>query len=239
MTPPGPGEIFAALEASWPPQERVSCGPFVLRRDESTSQRTLAATQSAEHFTDSDIDTAETQMRAWGQTPLFQIRPEHGTLDTALAARGYQKADPSLLYLEVTSKLVGDLPSARAWPVWPPLACQREIWAQGGLDPGRIAVMERAAEPRVSILGRTGDSPAGATFLGALGSIAMLHAVEVDASMRRRGVARQMMVAAANWCAENGIDWLSLIVTEANRAAIAFYERAGFVRVGSYHYRKQ
>ena len=116
-------------------------------------------------MTGDDITDAERQMRVMGQNPLFMIREGDASLDTQLAQRDYQVSDPTLLYVAPTEALVADLPLTDAMPSWPPLAVQRELWANGGVDSARVAVMERAKGLKTAILGRSGDVPAGTAFV--------------------------------------------------------------------------
>jgi RimJ/RimL family protein N-acetyltransferase len=58
----------------------------------------------------------------------------------------------------------------------------------------------------------------------------------VSQSHRRRGVGRALLGAAVEWAREQGVRKLELHVFPYNEAAIALYERFGFVREG---YRKQ
>ena len=48
-------------------------------------------------------------------------------------------------------------PFLSSFPHWPPLGIARAIWAEGGIVPARLAVMDRVTLPKTAILGRTGD----------------------------------------------------------------------------------
>jgi len=52
---------------------------------------------------------------------------------------------------------------------------------------------------------------------------------------RRRGIGRALLEAAERWAAERGIRKLELHVFPHNEAAIALYERLGYVREGYRH----
>jgi GNAT superfamily N-acetyltransferase len=69
------------------------------------------------------------------------------------------------------------------------------------------------------------------------GEVGMLHALEVRPALRRTGVGRTLLHAAANWAAAMGASHLSLVVTRQNTAARALYARLGMETVGQYHYR--
>jgi GNAT superfamily N-acetyltransferase len=117
------------------------------------------------------------------------------------------------------------------------LAIQCEIWATGGIGPARLAVMDRAALPKTSFLGRTQDRPAGTAFAAIHDGIAMLHALEITPARRRRGLGATMMRAAAHWALEQGAADFSLLVTRENKSALGLYASLGFSPVGQYHYR--
>ena len=57
----------------------------------------------------------------------------------------------------------------------------------------------------------------------------------VAGSHRRRGIGRALLTAAETWAGEAGVTKLELHVFPYNAAAIALYERAGFVREGYRH----
>ena len=83
-------------------------------------------------------------MRAWGQPPLFRIRPGEEALDARLAARGYVVRDPTLI-LAAPAAAIAVPPGEAAVFGSGPLACMAEIWAAGGIGPARLAVMARVA----------------------------------------------------------------------------------------------
>lgn len=228
---------FAGLmEATWPPAERLRCGPFTLRRGLGGGSRVSAATAEAPCEAE-DITRTEAAMTEMGQRPLVMIRPGEATLDAMLAERGYAVMDPVVLYAARVADLKPPPDPLTAFPHWPPLQIARVLWAEGGIGAARLAVMERAAMPKAAILGRTGDRPSGVAFVARSGPVAFLHALEVSPASRRKGAARALVRAAALWAAEAGADWLALAVTEANDPARGLYASLGLQAVGQYHYR--
>ena len=240
--------ILKALDATWPARSRRRLGGWIIREGAGGGQRVSAATADAAATAASpgetpdlpDIAAAEAAMRALGQRPLFQLRPGQEALDAALAARGYARKDRSLLHVCETAALTTrPVPPVSAFAIWPPLAIQRELWAEGGIGPARIAVMMRVRGPRCALLARANDRPAATAFVAIEQKIAMLHALEVAPEHRRSGVGLNMLRAAAHWAQENGARVLSLTVTAANAPANALYSKAGMTVVGQYHYRVQ
>ena len=237
MTPPEATACLAALEATWPAAERTTSGPFTLRRGLGGGQRVSAATATGPAGAH-EIAAAERAMAAWGQAPIFMIRPGEEALDAALARRGYAVKDPVTLYAAAAGPLGAPRPQRlRHIRVWPPVAVQAELWEAGGIGPGRLAVMDRAAVPRVTLLGRIGQRSAGVAYVGACGDVAMLHALEVAPAGRRQGLGRDLMRGAALWAVEQGAAHLTVVVTDANHAANALYRSLGMVPVTRYHYR--
>lgn len=230
--------LYEVLEATWPTAARIPCGPITLRDGCGGGSRVSAATADSP-CSDDDIAKAATQMRAMGQDALFMIREGDAALDAQLAQKGYQIKDPVVLFASPIEDLAATLPPKTAFPAWPPLAVQREIWAKGGINAARLAVMDRAEGPKIAILGRLDDRPVGTVYVAIHRGIAMLHALEVDADYRRRSLARHLTIACANWARDNGATHLSLITTRANTAANALYTSLGMEVVGQYHYRIQ
>lgn len=225
---------FETLAATWPAAEIRRLGPWTLRRGDGGGNRVSAATLDGPMR---DLDAAEAAMRRWGQTPLFMIRAGEGALDDALADRGYARRDPTLI-LSAGAADIAPPGALAAIPCAGPLACMTEIWTAGGIGPERRAVMARSPPPRTWLLGRLENRPAGAAFLAARDDAAMLHALEVAAPARRRGLGAEMVRAAAAWAAAQGAARLLAAVTEANGAARGLYAGLGFREAARYHYRR-
>ncbi len=237
MTQPTADDLFEVLDATWAPARCIQAGPWTLREGVGGGQRVSAATANSP-VTETDLATAEAGMRALGQHPLFMVRPQDQELDRWLETRGYTIVDPVNMYLVRAEDIAEDLPMTLAIPTWPVLAIQRELWAEGGVGPGRIAVMERVSVPKVSILGRRSDTPGGTAFIAVHNGVAMLHALEVASSQRRKGVAETIMKGAANWAVDIGASWLALAVTRANGPANGLYDKLGMSVATNYHYRR-
>jgi len=65
--------------------------------------------------------------------------------------------------------------------------------------------------------------------LDAAGSRASLNAMWVAENVRRRGLARALVLAVRDWARERGASSLELEVTDSSRAAHALYTSLGFV----------
>lgn len=236
MTPLlSPSDFAQAMEATWPPLATFRHGPWLIREGAGGGKRVSAASAEAD-WDDADLPAAEAAMQALGQEPLFVIWPWDEALDSTLAAKGYEKFDPVLGYAAPVAAFAPPNPMA-AFPHWPPMQIATDIWEGGHIGPGRLAVMHRVRGAKTAILGRTEDKPSGTAFVAVHDDTAMIHALEVRPSMRRRGAGRQILCAAAQWAANNGADRLALAVTEANESARALYASFGMQVVGNYHYR--
>lgn len=227
-------QLYEVCEATWPPASRVNVDGWTLRDGAGGGKRVSAATMLRP---DADPGTAEMIMQAAGEPSLFMIRDGDEALDAVLQARGYKVVDPVNVYACPVSKLTDiPIPKVTAFSIWEPLAIMEEIWAEGGIGPARLAVMERAAV-KTGILSRWNEKPAGVAFAAIHDRICMVHAVEVLPHQRRSGVAGWMMRKAAFWAEENGADTISVLCTTANTGANALYASLGFHVVGHYHYR--
>ncbi|WP_323007305.1 GNAT family N-acetyltransferase [Pseudorhodobacter sp.] len=232
-----PDLIYDVLDHTWPAASYRHVGPWLIREGSGGGQRVSAATPEAA-FEASDIPQAEAAMTALGQAPLFMLRHGDGRLDAMLAARGYLRHDPVVLYAAALADLAMPAPSAMsAFSIWPPLSIAVDLWAEAGIGPGRLAVMHRVKGPKTSILGRVNDRASGVAFVACHHKIAMLHALEVSPTQRRQGSAINIMRMAAIWAQDHGAESLCLAVTEENVAARALYAALGMQAVGTYHYR--
>jgi GNAT superfamily N-acetyltransferase len=237
MSFPTSESLYKVLEDTWRPAALSRAGPWTIRDGQNGGQRVCAATVTGE-FSDADFDLAETAMRDLGQNHLFMIRAGDENLDASLQARGYEIKDPVTLYAIATERLTGaPIPPVSSFAIWPPLGIMQDLWAEGGIDRDRIAVMDRATGAKTGILARESGRAAGTGFVGISGEVAMLHAIEVVPAQRRKGVASNIMRSAAHWAQNSGAKYVSLAVTDANLPANALYTSLGMTTVGQYHYR--
>lgn len=235
IAPPAARRLMAAVDVTWPAAECRALGPWTLRRGAGGGQRVSAASTEDES---AGPEAAAEAMRAWGQAPLFRVEERQAALDERLEAAGYRRHDPVVLYAAPLAALDdGRDETARVIRVRAPLGLVDEIWARGGIGPGRRAVMDRAPAPKATLLARAGDRPAGVACVGLDGEVAMLHAIEVLPAERRRGAGETLVRGAASFAAEQGAAWLALAVTEANAPARALYAKLGMRVAGRYHYR--
>lgn len=229
-------DLYAAIDGTWPSASVIEVDGWTLRDGAGGGKRVSAATQAKPGAV---IDTAEMVMRAAGETSLFMIRAGEDDLDARLQARGYDLVDPVTLYTCPVQHLTDTpIPKVTAFAIWEPLAIMLEIWAQGGIGPERVAVMERAT-CKTGVLGRWNDQPSGAAFAAIHNGICMVHAVEVLPHQRGHGVASWLMRKAAFWAKEQGAEHIAVLSTEANTAAKGLYNALGLQPVGKYHYRQE
>ncbi len=230
--------LYAVIDATWPAAAMSTTGPFTIRDGQGGGQRVSAATTSGP-VTSADLPTAEQAMRDLNQPLLFMIRKGDNALDAMLSERGYDVVDPVNLYACPIELLTTELPPrTSSFAIWEPLAIQRDIWAAGGIGPGRIAVMERAEQPKTSLFGRDANRPSATGFVAIHDGIAMVHALEVLTRHRRAGQGRYLTQEAALWAVGQGATHMSVLCTVANVAANGLYSSLGMTLVGQYHYRK-
>ena len=239
MTTPDEFRLLAALEATWPPAAvDESAAPLWRLRDGAGAGKRVDSARALDPA--ARIAPAAAAMRAAGRRPLVQVSSDQSALDAALAAEGWEVVDPTLLMVAPVAALAAhEAPKGvKSVLVRTRLVLLDEIWEAGGIGPARRALMHRCALPKATIMTRTDDVVGGLSFVAVDGDVAMIHAVEVRPEVRRRGVARAGLAAAARFAAEAGADWLALAVTEANAGARALYDGAGMETVGRYHYRQ-
>ena len=236
MTLPSVHRLYQATNTTWPARTTRQEAGWEIRDGAGGGKRVSAVTLAQKEL--ADIDWIEATLTAQGQEHLFMIRDGDEILDEALATRGYKITDPVTLYLCDTARVrPASLPRAQSYSIWEPLHIMHEIWAVGGIQEPRIALMHRVQTPKTALLARSGDTPAGVGFLALDGDIAMLHAVEVLPSFRRTGVAKKLMAQAAKWAEDHGAKYMALMTTRDNKAANHLYSSLGMRPVGHYHYR--
>jgi GNAT superfamily N-acetyltransferase len=225
-------KIFAAVDATWPAHKTREIGGWIIREGRGGGQRVSAASGTG------DIGVAEKAMDALGQDHLFMIRGDQAELDTELAVRGYVIKDPvNLLVCDAANLVGGFKPKLEAIFAEFPMPMLAEIWAEGGIGPARLDVMQRANCTKTFVMGRIDERASAAAFVAASSGICMAHAVEVLARERRRGVAERMMRAAAWWGLRHGAETFCVLTTQANTGAQALYRKLGMETAAQYHYR--
>ena len=233
MIPPG---LEGAWIATWPAVEYAREGGFLVARGAGGGRR-VSATRAVAWWSDADIEAAEARQRAWREQPLFAVGRDDAALAEALATRGYRRAQPTLiLSAPVGSLAEPPIPPVTAMECWPPLAIQRDLWAQTSVGPARLAIMDRAEHPKTAILGRTKDRAAGVGFVAVHGAFAMLHALAVQRKWRGQGLGTWMVRRAARFAETHGASELALAVTASNDPARRVYDQLGFRQIGSYAY---
>lgn len=234
---PDTAMLAQVIDATWPAAVKEDHAGVTIRDGRGGGSRVSAATANRAVSAD-QLPALEAAMQALGQPRLFMIGADNTDLDALLANHGYVIKDTTLLFsAPLTPLLETPVPPVTSFQVWPMLACQREIWAAGGIGPARIAIMERATCPKSTFLGRINDAPAGTVYAGCHGTHAMLHALEITPAARRMGLAANLTRGVARWAATQGATTLSLATTQANSGARALYSSLGMTVVGQYHYR--
>ena len=230
MSLPGTPDVLETLDATWPAAEIIDLRPIRLQRGEGGGKRVSAASVLGEVDAE-DVTRAEAAMRGMGQRPLFMVSPSQSGLDAMLAARGYGVVDPVTLYAAPSRRGLVP-PVATDW--FPALEA---LWDSGGVGPARRAVMDRVIGDKAVLLLPDPELPEAAAFVACGGGGAMLHALHVDPTSRRRGLGRALTEGARAWSSEHGAPWLALAVTDANLPANTLYASLGFEPVGRYWYR--
>jgi len=205
----------------------------VLAHDESDDGRLAERIAAAEHFY-AERDAAV----------RFQVCPGcPPDLDRILADRGYRWDAPiSLQTMDVAAPV-------EARPV-PGL----DVRVGSGPAPGWLSVLATTGGPgtvvenETRLLNRVGLRSAYVTVFADDEPVAIGRAVADDGwtgvfgmatapRARRRGAARLVITAIADWAREQDAPRLYLQVERSNTAACRLYAAAGFTEVGTYHYR--
>lgn len=242
MTLPGGRDLARTMMKTWPSAGQTRVGRFTVGHGQGGGNRVSAARMvdlgdTGENITETDLGPVIREQKRLGQEFLFAVFDWQTALDQVLEQEGFTIRDATDMLACPIDAIAAAPPAVTCFDVWPPLAAQEEIWADGGIGPSRLSIMARAPMPKTTLFGRTADKPAGSAFVAIEGGIAMLHALEVLGPLRRKGLARTMTCAAADWARQRGALVFSVLVTQQNDAARALYRSMGMQKVASYHYR--
>lgn len=217
------------MEATWPPKIRETHEAYVLRQAEGGGGRVNSASLLPPAATPLQIEEAEARMRAWGLEPSFLITEDW----QAELLSDWKQGEHVLIY-------AGPCPQEAAGPytaAWPANAAQEALWEQAGTGAARRAVMGQVAVPKAALSLDIAGQTAGVLFAAVTQGHVVLQAVEVAPQLRRRGIGRALLAAAAQWGRAQGASRMMLVVTAQNTPALALYEAMGLRQIGAYHYR--
>ncbi len=236
MTAPSQIDLFNTVDATWAPYVFHTDENWLIREGAGGGQRVSATTllSGAQGY---QISTAVKKMVSLGQTPLFMIRNTDAKLDAELHGLNYDIVDPVVILIAKTKELLRTAPNQvqAVQTIDTPNENVKNIWASGGINQGRLNVMARVKAPKTII--NTGEM--GVAFAAAFNGVAMVHAVEVASSHRRKGVANALMYKAFQWAKEQNCMWVSVLTVRENIPARTLYENLGMVEAAAYHYRRE
>lgn len=235
-------DLPAVIAGTWPAASLHQAGRFVVPCGKGGGNRVSAARladpeDTGHNLTGAELAVMEGRQAELKQPPVVMVFDHQSELGAGLQDAGYTMRDATCALGMPCSELAAPPPPVTCFAIWPPLAIQEDIWAAGGVSSSRLAVMARAEGPKTSLFGRVGDRPAGTAFVAIHSGIAVVHALEIAASARRKGLAQLMMRAAADWGQRAGADTLLVLVTRENLPAQRLYTSLQLRPVGQYHYR--
>lgn len=232
-----PNSFWAASEICWPPLNKKNIGPWVIREGAGGGSR-VSSTTANDFFTKEDIFIAENHMQLLNQKNIFQIREKDLELDNILDRLGYSLVDKTVVYGSKIAKMSSPcVPPMTAFNIWPPLRIMKDIWEIGGTTDSRISVMERCKVRKTAILGRIENKAAGCAFISEYKGIAILQALFVLPSYRRKGLARFLISESVKWVSYADSAYLALMTDKYNKEARGLYDSLGMKIIDKYHYR--
>ncbi|WP_169313923.1 GNAT family N-acetyltransferase [Stackebrandtia nassauensis] len=231
---PTPFSAIIAVERgcadTWPAPEQEWLGDWLLRAGSGWTYRANSVLPLGEPGL--DLDAALAKVTDWytarALAPAFAVPvPLSRRLATALTRRGWRSDAPVEVMTAPLSALSGE--AAEVTVTDKP----GEEWfamATGGYD--------RVPDAARAILG-SGDDRGFAEIRrdgrliacgrGAIsGGLAVLSRIEVDTSVRRQGLGRQVMAGLAAWAGDRDADTACVQVVSTNGVALALYEKLGF-----------
>lgn len=231
---PTPYSAIAAVEracaATWPAPERQWLGDWLLRAGSGWTYRANTVLPLGEPGP--DLDTALVEVVAWyadrDVAPGFAVPvPLSKRLIPALTERGWRPMDEVTVMTAPLTALTGDAEAVTVTDA------PGEDWlalALAGYD--RVPDVARkvlGSGPDRGFAEIRRDTRLVACGRGAIsGDLAVLTRVEVDGSVRRQGLGRQVMTGLAAWAIQRGATTGCVQVTSHNTAALSLYRKLGF-----------
>ncbi|GAA5060266.1 ribosomal protein S18 acetylase RimI-like enzyme [Thermocatellispora tengchongensis] len=248
------GEAERLVDAAWPAPHRVRAGEWVYRHAGGVTKRAnsvLAVGEPPEGIA-AAVDAAERHYASLGTPCVFSMGPGAPEgLDAELARRGYALADPTLIMTASLGTACDGAPEEEVGMAEEPFPAWLRAWWRvdgryGDAGDAEGAALDTALGTASRILGGVParyawrgprEAPYGVGRGVAQGDWYGIYCMAVLPGARRAGHARSVLRALLSDAEQQGAKRAYLVVTEANTAARALYERAGFTESGRYHYR--
>ncbi len=234
------------MNQGWPAAHSTELDGWLVRHNAGVTLRANSVLPASAPFDlDRALEYVENLYAAHQIAPSFQVGPaaQPGDLDEYLAARGYERRNPTLVMCAEVADVLAKVPdpavtvniSSTPDDDW------MDFW--WAVD-GRGGSAAQAAARQILNRGRAlyAVIPAGRP-LQAIGRLALvddwagIYCLAVDPGHRRRGLAQAVIHGLLQRATNLGVNRVWLQVVEANAAARALYDRLGFQAVSRYHYR--
>ncbi|SDT49205.1 Acetyltransferase (GNAT) family protein [Paenibacillaceae bacterium GAS479] len=244
-------EVEEAALNSWPALQTNSCSGWLVKSNRGYTKRANSVQPLAHKGKDIEqlelkISRCEAIYNRSGQPAIFKITPftEPEELDVALARRGYEIADPSLVMVAPMDQLApqhagdGVLVSEQPSAAW--LQLMHE-WGGCGEEELRITSMmfEAAQLPRQFALLHAQGRPVSLGLAVLDGEQIGFYDILTAPDSRGKGHAKRLIRHLLHWGAEQGATQAFLQVVSGNGAAEKLYARLGFREAYPYWYRVQ
>ena len=231
--------IERLANAAWPAAEVEMLGSWLLRATGGWTGRANSALPIGRPGLprDAAIDAVTSWYAARGLPARINVPlPLTAPLDAALDARGWTRSTPSLVLIAPLATILAatppqpDLPAVRLDRTPDAAWLARVAGHKGALPPAAQHVLTAPAAVRFATVDGDLAVGRGAVVDG------FLHVglLEVAAEARRRGLARHLTRALAEWAAEERAGTAFLQVEADNSAAIALYTSLGFTHHHTY-----
>ncbi len=120
--------------------------------------------------------------------------------------------------IDAVLKLAAETPEA---PHWDRAAYERIVSSVGG-----------NSTPRAAWVVVSGPDLLGFAVAQLVAGVCELEFIVVTSAARQKGVGRSLLETVTDWSLAGGAQKLQLEVRAGNNSALAFYQRAGFLREG-------
>jgi ribosomal protein S18 acetylase RimI-like enzyme len=234
-------EVERAAAATWPSSIVDDVDGWLLRRCAMLQRNRSNSALPPAVVADSRaaLESVEEFYARYDRAPVIQVSPLqwHGELDAFLAERGYRAISPTEVMIADAGRIVeladpgdcdvqGESDPRRSWL----RACET---VGGRVEPS----LDRVPRPASFLVAVQNEQPVGVGLFVVSGDWCGVYCLATDPRWRRRGVARSLLRAGAQWAGEVGASGLFLQVAVKNAGALALYRQVGFRASHSYHYR--